>query len=98
MAETRRKFSREFKLEAVRLVTSGGRGMAATARDLEVRPDMLRRWKRQLEEDPVEAFPGKGHLKPEEDQVRRLQRELARVKEERDILRKVVAIFTVPSR
>jgi len=98
MAETRRKFSREFKLEAVRLVTSGGRGVAAAARDLEVRPDMLRRWKRQLEEDPTEAFPGKGNLKPEEDQVRRLQRELARVKEERDILRKVVAIFSVPSR
>jgi transposase len=98
MAETRRKFSREFKLEAVRLVTSGGRGIAAAARDLEVRPDMLRRWKRQLEEDPTEAFPGKGNLKPEEDQVRRLQRELARVKEERDILKKVVAIFSVPSR
>jgi transposase len=98
MPETRRKFSREFKLEAVRLVTSGGRGVAATARDLEVRPDMLRRWKRQLEEDPVEAFPGKGNLKSEEEQVRRLQRELARVKEERDILKKVVAIFSVPSR
>jgi transposase len=98
MAETRRKFSREFKLEAVRLVTSGGRGMAAAARDLEVRPDMLRRWKRQLEQDPVEAFPGKGNLKSDEDQLRRLQRELARVKEERDILKKVVAIFSVPSR
>jgi transposase len=98
MAETRRKFSREFKLEAVRLVTSGGRGMASAARDLEVRPDMLRRWKRQMEEDPVEAFPGKGNLKPDEDQIRRLQRELARVKEERDILKKVVAIFSVPSR
>jgi transposase len=98
MAETRRKFSREFKLEAVRLVTSGGRGMAAAARDLEVRPDMLRRWKRQLEQDPAEAFPGKGNLKPDEDQIRRLQRELARVKEERDILKKVVAIFSVPSR
>jgi transposase len=72
--------------------------MAAAARDLEVRPDMLRRWKRQLEEDPVEAFPGKGNLKPDEDQIRRLQRELARVKEERDILKKVVAIFSVPSR
>jgi transposase len=72
--------------------------MAAAARDLEVRPDMLRRWKRQLEQDPVEAFPGKGNLKSDEDQLRRLQRELARVKEERDILKKVVAIFSVPSR
>jgi transposase len=59
---------------------------------------MLRRWKRQLEQDPVEAFPGKGNLKSDEDQLRRLQRELARVKEERDILKKVVAIFSVPSR
>ena len=61
-------------------MTAGGRCMAATARDLEVRPDMLRRWKRQLEEDPVEAFPGKENLKSEEDQVRWLQRELVRVK------------------
>lgn len=80
------------------MVGSGGRGLAGVARDLEVRPDMLRRWKRQLEEDPVQAFPGKGNLKPDEDEMRRLRRELARVSEERDILRKVVAIFSVPSR
>jgi transposase len=53
---------------------------------------MLRRWKRQLEEDSVEAFPGKGKLKSDEEQLRRLQRELARVKEERDILRNSLAL------
>jgi len=98
MQETRRKFSREFKLEAVRMLAAGGRGLAAVARDLEVRPDMLRRWKRQLEEDPAQAFPGKGNLKADEEEVRRLRRDLDRVKEERDILKKALAIFSGPSR
>ncbi len=62
--------------------------MATAARDLDVRPEMLRRWMRQLEQDPVEAFPGKGNLKSDEEQFRRLQRELARVKEKTDILKK----------
>jgi transposase-like protein len=52
--------------------------MAGVARDLEVRPDMLRRWKRQLDEDPVQAFPGKGNLKADEEEVRRLRRDLER--------------------
>jgi transposase len=98
MGETRRKFSREFKLEAVRMVAAGKRGLAGVARDLEVRPDMLRRWKRQLDEDPVQAFPGKGNLKADEEEVRRLRRDLERVKEERDILKKALAIFSGPSR
>ncbi len=98
MGEKRRKFSREFKLEAVRMVTAGGHGLSVVARDLDVRPDMLRRWKRQLDEDPRQAFPGQGHLKPDEEEVRRLRRELDRVKEEREILKKALAIFSGPSR
>jgi len=98
MGEKRRKFSREFKLEAVRMVTTGGHGLAVVARDLEIRPDMLHRWKRELEGDPIQAFPGQGHQKPEEEELRRLGRELDRVKEERDILKKALAIFSGPSR
>ena len=68
------------------------------ARDLDLRPDMLRRWKRQLEADPRQAFPGQGRLKPDDDEMRRLRRELDRVREERDILKKALAIFSSPSR
>ena len=52
----------------------------------------------KLEEDQRQAFPGQGHLKPDEEEMRRLRRELERVREERDILKKALAIFSVPSR
>ena len=60
MGMTRRSFSREFKLEAARMVSEGGHSLAQVARDLDIRPDMLRRWRRQLEQDPEQAFPGVG--------------------------------------
>jgi transposase len=56
----RRKFSREFKTEAVRLVKESGATIGEVARDLEIRADMLRRWKRQVEEEGRSAFPGSG--------------------------------------
>ena len=65
MARTRRSFSREFKIEAVRLVTEGGMTISQVARDLDIRPNLLGRWKKQLAEQPAEAFPGKGHQTPE---------------------------------
>ena len=98
MGAGRRKFSREFKLEAVRMIREGGHGIAEVARDLDLRTDMLQRWKRQLEEDPRQAFPGQGNLKPEADELRRLRRELERIREERDILKKALGIFSGPSR
>lgn len=98
MGERRRRFKREFKLEAVRMVVEGGHRVAEIARDLDLRPEMLRRWQREMEEDQQQAFPGQGHLKPDEEEMRRLRRELDRVREERDILKKALAIFSGPSR
>jgi transposase len=98
MSEKRRRFKREFKLEAVRMVVEGGHRVPEVARDLDLRPDMLRRWQREFEEDQRQAFPGQGHLKADEEEMRRLRRELERVREERDILKKALAIFSVPSR
>jgi transposase len=98
MGESRRRFKREFKLEAVRMVVEGGHPVTEVARDLDLRPDMLRRWQRQLEKDQQQAFPGQGHLKPDEEEMRRLRRELDRVREERDILKKALAIFSGSSR
>ena len=90
----RRRFSREFKIEAVRMITEGGYSLAQVGRDLEVRPDMLRRWRKKLLEDSEGAFPGSGRLPAADDEVRRLRRELSQVREERDILKKAVAIFS----
>jgi transposase len=98
MGEKRRRFKREFKLEAVRMVVEGGHRVTEVARDLDLRPDMLRRWQREFEGDQQQAFPGQGHLKPEEEEMRRLRRDLERVREERDILKKALAIFSGPSR
>jgi transposase len=92
MAGKRRRFDREFKLEAVRMVTERGHDLSRVARDLELRPEMLRRWKKELEADAAKAFPGEGRARDEE--LAQLRRDLKRVTEERDILKKAVAIFS----
>ena len=90
----RRKFDRDFKQEAVRQVVEGGRPVAEVARSLGIHEMLLHKWKRKLQEDSEGAFPGKGHLKPEEEELRRLQRENASLKEDREILKKALAIFS----
>ena len=96
MGRKRRRFDRSFKQEAVRLVTEGGHSLSQVARDLDVRPDMLRRWKKQFEEQPKTAFPGEGRVRDE--QLAQLRKDLRRVTEERDILKRAVAIFSEPRR
>lgn len=90
----RRRFDAQFKLDAIRLIEDTSRTVRDIAKDLGVRPEMLYRWQRELEQDPKQAFPGKGNMKPEQDQVRQLERELARVTQERDILKKALAFFS----
>jgi transposase len=89
----RRKFSREFKLEAVKLVRERGVSVAQAARDLDVHENVLRKWVREQAADPLEAFPGKGQMKPEQLEIDRLRKEVARLKAERDILKKAAAYF-----
>ena len=88
MSKTRRSYSREFKQEAVNLVLEGSISVAPAARDLGVPESALWRWKKQYEDDPEQAFPGKGRLRPRDEEVHRLRRELVRVRQERDILKK----------
>ena len=90
---TRRTYSREFKLEAVRLITEKGYSIAEASRNLGIEYSVIRRWTVQLADDPENAFPGKGHLKTPDEEIRQLKRELERVKEERDILKKAAAYF-----
>lgn len=94
----RRTFSREFKLEAVRMVTQGGHRLSQVARDLDLRADQLRRWKKQFEEDGQDAFPGNGRLKGEAQRLRELERENQRLRMEREILKKALTIFSEPPR
>lgn len=90
----RRKYDREFKVEAVKLVTERGTSIAEAARNLGIHENLLRTWKKKYEEDIVDSFPGKGHLKPQDEQLRRLRKKLADAEEERDILKKALAIFS----
>ena len=84
----RRKFAREFKLEAVRLVRDRGVSVAQAARDLDVHENVLRKWVKEFAADPGQAFPGHGQIKAEKQGIDRLCREGATLKAERDILKK----------
>jgi transposase len=90
----RRKYDKQFKEEAVKLVTEGNRTVVDVARSLGIHENLLRTWKRQHEEDPAGSFPGKGHLKSQDEELRRLQRENASLKEDKEILKKALAIFS----
>ena len=90
----RRKFDSEFKREAVRQVVEGGRPVAEVARSLGIHEMLLHKWKRQYSEAPENSFPGMGRLKPQEEEIRRLRRELEDVKQDREILKKALAIFS----
>ena len=90
---TRRKFSREFKIEAVRLVTDRGVTVAQTARDLDVAQSVLRRWIRELTATPTAAFPGNGQIRADLAEIAALKKEVARLRAERDILKKAAAFF-----
>jgi len=92
--EQRRRYDRQFKIEVVRLVTEEGRKAVEVARDLDIHDNLIYLWKKQLSEDPKEAFPGHGNLKSSAAELRQLQRRLADVEEERDILKKALAIFS----
>jgi transposase len=94
---TRRKFSREFKVEAVKLVLERGVTVTQAAKDLDVHVNVLRTWVREHRADPSHAFPGEGQQKPEAAEVTRLRREVSRLKMERDILKKAAAYFAQES-
>jgi transposase len=89
------KYSKEFKLEAIRLLREGQKPIAELARELGVKRTILYRWKAQLEEKGADSFKNKRGRprKEQESEITRLRRELEIVKEERDILKKAAAYF-----
>lgn len=84
MVIARRIFSREFKVEGVRLVKQRGVTVAQAGRDLDMRENVLRRWVRELMADPAEAFPGHGQQKLGQLEIKRLRREAAKLRAERE--------------
>lgn len=84
----RRIFSREYKLEAVKLVRERRVAVTQAARDLDVHENVLHKWVREYGDDPSQSFPGKGPMKPERLEIERLRCEVAKLKAARDILRK----------
>ena len=93
----RRKYTREFKLEAVRLIRERGVTVAEASRDLGVHGTVLRNWVKAFADDPAHAFPGHGQMKPEQMEIAQLRREVIKLKAERDILKKAAAYFAKES-
>ena len=98
MSKTRRTYTREFKIEAVRLWETTDKSAAEIERELGIGDGCLSRWRKKLSREGESAFPGHGHLTPEQEELRQLRRELEIARQERDILKKAVAIFSHPSR
>ena len=90
----RKAYDRQFKIDAVSMVINGERSVTEVARALGITTDTLYRWKRELSREKTEAFPGKGRLGPQEEELRKLRRELEQAKEDREILKKALEFFS----
>jgi transposase len=87
-------YTAEFKREAVRLAQTSGKPITHVARELGISDTSIHQWRKELTEHSSEAFPGSGHQTAQEEEVRRLKRELDMVKQERDIVKKALGIFS----
>jgi len=94
MSSTRRKYTREFKIEAAKLSYNSDKPVEEIAEKLGVSQSSLNRWRKEYRTDPDQAFPGNGQLKERDGEVARLKKELNQAQMENEILKKAVAIFT----
>jgi transposase len=94
MSKTKKQHSREYKLEVLELLKTSGKSKAQLERDLGLYPGQIKTWQKALAADGEHAFPGTGHQSETEAELRRLRRELEITRQERDILKKAVAIFS----
>jgi transposase len=94
MSQTRKTYTREFKLETLRLAETSGKTVAEVERDLGLPKGAIHHWRQQLARDGVQAFPGHGRLREADEQVRRLERENTILRQERDILKKALSVFS----
>jgi transposase len=94
MQKTQKTYTTEFKREAVRLAQTSGKPITHIARELGISDTSIHQWRKELAEHGPEAFPGSGHQTAQEEELRRLKRELDIVKQERDIVKKAIGIFS----
>jgi transposase len=97
MRRQRKTFSKEFKREAVALVTEHGYSYAEAGRSLDIDAKLVGRWRRELDAAEGEAFPGKGKLPPMQQRIRNLENQVKRLQMEKDILKKATAFFAKES-
>ncbi len=97
MKTIKRSYSKQFKIDAVKLVTEQGYKVSEAARNLDVHPNALRNWRNQFKPDSDEAFPGKGNMSPEKEELHRLRKENMRLRVEHEILKKAAAFFAKES-
>jgi transposase len=90
----RRSFDKEFKLRAARMVVEGKESMGKVATELGISVNTLRNWKNVYMRDKEQSFPGKGYQKPEDAEITRLRKEVAKLTQQRDFLKKAVVFFT----
>ena len=93
MTQKRKHYSKQFKVDAVKLVIEQGYNVSEAARNLGIHHSSLRRWKKQLETNGNQAFPGKGNLSSEKEELYQLRKEVKRLRMEREILKKAAAFF-----
>ena len=96
MKKVQRTYTAEFKREAVRLAQTSGKPIAHVARELGISDTSIHEWRKQLAGHGDEAFPGSGHQTAQEEELRRLKRELEVTRQERDILKKALMVFAKP--
>jgi transposase len=96
MSEKRRTYSKEYKQEVLGLLASSGKSMHALEVELGISKGLIKDWKRQAAQEGEAAFPGHGKLKADEAELRQLRRENELLRQERDILKKAMAIFAQP--
>jgi transposase len=93
MARIRKAYTPEFKLQAVTMILDQKLSVAEVARRLGVGENRLHTWKKAVLKDGANAFPGSGHLTPQDEEIRKLRAEVKRLEAERDILKKATAFF-----
>jgi len=94
MSRTRKQYTREFKVEALRLAETSGKSFAEIEREMGLSQGCLYHWQRELGRKGKKAFPGKGRLAEDDARIRQLERENAILKQEREILKKAIAVIS----
>src|SRR4051794_22417602 len=90
----KRMYSRAFKIQALSLAQTGQKSISEIERDLGITPGLLHKWKARMKVDGPQAFPGKGRLKEDEELIRQLKREVDVLRQEREVLKKALAILS----